>query len=83
MWRDSETAEIEFSGSDTDVSRAPEIHYHSVNNKRLMIIPSQSQNHPTRARQHKSFYLRVQNNNTIRKLIIIRLLETYDHCIFY
>ena len=79
MW--SETAEIEFSGSDTDDSRAPEVHYHSVANRRLVIIPSQSQNHPNRARQHKSFYLRVQNN--IRKLI--RPLETYNynyyHCI--
>ena len=70
MWR--ETAEIE-SRPDTDEgSRVPEVHYHSVQNRRLMIIPSQGQNHPYSIRKQKSYHLKVQN--TIRKLVEINII---------
>lgn len=67
MW--SETVEIEFWSDVDNASRTPEVHYHSVQNRRMMITPSQGQNDPYRARQHKSFYLKVQNNDIIRKFI--------------
>ena len=77
MW--NEIAEIQFWSDTDDDSRTPEVHYHSAQNRRLMIIPSQCQNHLFRKQRPKSFYLKLQNN--IRKLI--KISKDYDFIILF